>query len=390
MNVQPDFSDDMATGRERRFRKAVDLGARHRWFMLFVALPTVLATLYYGLIASDQFISESRFIVKSTSDGGRQMSSIANLIQTTGLSRGQEETNAVMDYIRSRDGLSDLQKLVNVREAFASSDVDRLSRYPTFGEDPAKFENLFDYYQDKVETHLDMESGLAVLSVKAFDPATAQKMNGSLLDLSERLVNRLNARAHGTAIAEAERRVRDAQDRLRSARVMMTRFRNSQGLMDPEVQATGLFEIVKELTARRAVLQAQLDQMQRQTPDNPSIDALRGQIQAISGELNGLTSRVVGNGSAISSKVGAYEGLVVEQEFATNMINAASAELERARSEAQKQQFYLERVVEPNRPDKALFPKRIFAVLTVFASTLCLYFIGWMLVVGILEHSPED
>jgi len=26
----------------------------------------------------------------------------------------------------------------------------------------------------------------------------------------------------------------------------------------------------------------------------------------------------------------------------------------------------------------------------VFGAALCLYFIGWMLMVGILEHAPED
>jgi len=47
-------------------------------------------------------------------------------------------------------------------------------------------------------------------------------------------------------------------------------------------------------------------------------------------------------------------------------------------------------VVEPNRPDLALYPKRLISILTVAGAALCLYFIGWMLVVGILEHSPED
>lgn len=391
MNILPTFPDSLDLGASRtRMQGAADFASRHRWLLLFVLLPTVLATVYYGLIASDQYVSESRFIVKSTSDQGRQMSSIASLIQTTGLSRGQEETSAVMDYIRSRDGLTGLQKTTDVRQIFERADVDRLSRYPTIGEDPTKFENLFDYYKDKVDVHLDMDSGLAVLKVKAFDPAAAEKLNARLLELSEQLVNRLNARAQDARIVEAERRVRDAQDRVRLARVKLAQFRNDQRLMDPELQARSLYEIVKELTARRAGLQAQLDQMLRQTPANPSIGAIRSQIAAISRELNGLTGLVVGGGQALSSKVGGYESLTVEQEFATAVLKAAGTELEQARVEAQNQQFYLETVVEPNLPDKALYPKRVYAILTIFGACLCLYFIGWMLIVGILEHSPED
>lgn len=363
---------------------------RHRWFMLFVALPVALSVFYYGLIASDQYISQSRFVVKSTGARGGQMSTLANLIQTTGLSRGQEETNSVLDYVRSRNALSDLEKRMDVRAVFASPAADRLARYPFPFYDPAKFENLYDYYQGKVETHLDNETGLAVLNVRAFDPADARRLNAQLLDLSEGLVNRLNERAHRQAIAEAERRVREAEARVRTARITLAGFRNTQDLIDPEKQAGGIFEIVTQLTGQRAAMQAQLDQMVRTTPANPVIPNLRGRIAAVSKELDALSSRVVGSDSAIASKLGGYENLLLEQEFAAQMLTAANASLEQARTEAQKQQFYLERVVEPNQPDLALYPKRLVSVLTIAGVALCLYFIGWMLVVGILEHAPED
>ena len=64
--------------------------------------------------------------------------------------------------------------------------------------------------------------------------------------------------------------------------------------------------------------------------------------------------------------------------------------LEQARAEAVSQQYYLERVVEPNRPDDALLPNRVKSVLAVLFACLCLYLVGWMLVVGILEHAPDD
>ena len=71
---------------------------RYRWLMLFVMLPVALAAIYYALIASDQYVSQSRFIVKSPNQRGGQVSSIASLIQTTGLSRGQE-LYGVLDYV---------------------------------------------------------------------------------------------------------------------------------------------------------------------------------------------------------------------------------------------------------------------------------------------------
>lgn len=392
MNVLPEFVGNferLAT-RYRAVDGKFGFVVRYRWFLIFVVLPVAFSILYFGLIASDQYVSESRFIVKSSEQRGPQMSTLANLIQTTGLSRGQEETNSVLEYIRSRNALSDLSKTVDVRAVYDERDVDRLSRYPRPFYDPDKFENLYDFYRGKVETYLDNETGLAVLNVRAFEPSDARRLNGELLKLSEALVNRLNERAHEQAIGEAERRVVDAQIRVRAARVALAGFRNSQDLIDPEKQAGGIFEVITQLTAQRAALQAQLDQTNRAAPNNPMVPALRQRVAALDKELSGLSSRVVGSGGAIASKMGGYENLLTEQEFATEMLTAASAALEQARTEAQKQQFYLERVVEPNQPDIALYPKRILTILTVAGTALCLYFIGWMLIVGILEHAPED
>ena len=100
--------------------------------------------------------------------------------------------------------------------------------------------------------------------------------------------------------------------------------------------------------------------------------------------------RAVGTKSGIASKLSDYEKLTVEQEFATQMLSAADSSLEQARNEAQRQQFYLERVVDPNTPDLATLPKRLQSILTVAATVLCAYFIGWMLIVGVIEHAPDE
>ena len=52
-----------AKARPQRRRRSVML-----WTLaLCVAVPTILATVYFGLIASDQYVVEVRFAVKSTS-----------------------------------------------------------------------------------------------------------------------------------------------------------------------------------------------------------------------------------------------------------------------------------------------------------------------------------
>jgi len=362
---------------------------KHRWLALFVGLPTLLGAIYYGLIASPIYVSQSSFVIKSPGQKSMPTVSLANLVQTTGLSSGQEQTKEVLQYIRSRNALNDLEKQTNIREKYSGRGADFLSRFPQPFRDPS-FENLFRYYGSMVGADLDADSGLAVVDVKAFTAKDAYDINARLLDLSEILINRLNQRAEGRAIAEAERRVQQAEDRVRNARMALGAFRNQQELIDPSKQAAGVLEVSNKLISEQAALQAQLDLMLRVAPRNPSIPAVRNRILAISREVAAQNGRAVGTPTGIASKLSNYEKLNVEQEFATQMLTAANASLEQARTDAQKQQFYLERVVEPNVPDDSTLPQRLKRVLVIFAASVCLYFVGWMLIVGVLEHSPED
>ena len=387
MNVE---SFHVAELRAPRARSKILAKVRnHRWILLIVVLPTALAALYYGAIASDVYVSESRFVIKAPGQKTIPTATLANLIQTNGLGGGEQETKEVLDYLRSRDALADLQRQIDVRARFQNAAADILSRFPRPFKKPT-FENLFKYYQSKVAAATDADSGVAVLEVRAFSPKDARDINARLLSLSEGLVNRLNQRAETRAINEAENRVVQAQVRVSNARMSLAAFRNQQQLIDPAKQAAGVLDISNKLITEHAALQAQLQLMQRVAPANPAIPALRARIAAVGAEIAAQNARVVGTPTGIASKVGAYEKLLADQDFAQATLTAANTALEQARVEAQKQQFYLERVVDPNLPDAPALPSRIKSILIVFGVSLCLYFIGWLLVVGILEHSPAD
>lgn len=386
MNVEQSFPIEADTSARRS--SFLTWLRKRRWFVLFVIVPTLLAATYYGLFASDIYVSESRFVIKSPDQKRPQLSSLANLIQTTGLSSGQEQANEILEFVRSRDALRALEHKGGIRTSFTAHG-DMLSRFPSpFQEN--SFEGLYKYYGKMVDARLDTESGTAILTAKAFTPEDAYAINRQLLDISEAMVNKLNKRAQGRAITEAEKQVELAMQRARNARVTLAQYRNTQQIIDPAKQAVGVIEIANNMVATRAALQAQLDLMQRVAPNNPSIPALRNQISAISVQISSQDNRVVGSGRGIASKLGGYEALFVEQEFATENLNVASAALVQARNEAQRQQFYLERIVDANKPDMPLLPRRFLSIIVVAAVLTCLYAIGWMLIVGILEHAPED
>lgn len=364
--------------------------SRNPWFLVGVVLPVSLSAIYCFGIASNQYVSESRFVIKAPNQRGAQTTSFANLIQSTGLSSGQEQSNQVIDFVRSRSALATLEKKIDVRKAYGSSDIDFLSRYPRFWEKDA-FEDLFDYYRTKIQISRDNDTGLVVLRTVAFTPKDASTINALLLAQSETLVNELNESSRNKAISEAETRVVEAQTRVNNALKAISDYRSQSRLVEPLKEATGVIEIANRLIVERAALEAQLSTVRQVTPDHPSIPIMREQIASLTREIERQNSRLVGGGTnTISRKLPDYESLTLEQELASQLLVLSQTSLEQARSEALKQQFYIERVVQPNTPDLPEYPKALKTVLTILGFALCLYFIIWMFVVGILEHAPED
>lgn len=369
--------------------KLVSLLKRWRWFGAFVLLPTLLATLYYGLIAADIYVSESRFVIKAPDRKTGGASPFGALLQGTGLGSGADQSSEIIGYLQSRDALSDLSQRVDVRGAFSSREADYFSRFPTIFQADT-FEGLYKYYGTMAFAESDPLTGLSVLKVSAYTAEEAQLLNAGLLDLSEELVNELNSRLNVTSIAESQVRVDEAQQRVRDARIKLGAYRNSSEILDPQQQGIGVLEVSNALVVQESALRAQLAEIRQNAPNHPSIPALEDRIAGIAQQVDRQTGRAVGRPDGLAAKITEYENLLVEQTFAEQTLAAANASLEQARAEAKQQQYYLERVVEPNRPDEAILPARLRGILAVLFGTLCLYLVGWMLSVGIKEHAPED
>ena len=80
----------------------------NRLFLYTVVIPTALAIIYFGLLASDIYVSESRFMVRSPQKP-IQAGMLGSLLQSTGIARTLDDQYSVHDYILSRDALKELK-----------------------------------------------------------------------------------------------------------------------------------------------------------------------------------------------------------------------------------------------------------------------------------------
>lgn len=355
----------------------------NRLFLLTVVVPTVLATIYFGLIASDVYVSESRFVVRSPD---KQMGSgLGALLKGAGFSRAQDDSYTVHDYVLSRDALKEINDKLGVGKAFASGNVDLFSRFGGLDFD-VSFEALHRYYQKKVEMLQDSVSSISTLTVRAYTAQDAVGINQKLLELSEALVNRMNERGRQDLIRSAALEVSNAETKAKAAGLALSAYRTAKGVVDPERQATAQLQQVAKLQDELIATKTQLAQLKAFTPQNPQIPAMQLRAKTLQGEMDIETGKVTGGERSLSNKAADYQRLALEREFADKQLGSALVSLEQARNEAQRKQVYIERIVQPSLPDLAMEPRRLRSILATFVLGLVAWGILSMLLAGVREH----
>lgn len=353
-------------------------------FILTVLLPVAAAIAYYGAIASDIYISESRYVVRSPQRQS-QTGILGALLQGTGFSRSQDDTYSVNDFILSRDALAELDTKLGIRKAYSSPDGDVFNRFPGLDWDDS-FENFHRYYRRRVTVDYDSVSSITVLTVRAFKADEAQKANDLLLQMGERLVNNLNDRSRQDLIRFAEKEVALAEAKAKDTAAAMSAFRSRQSVFEPDKQAALQLQGVAKLQEELLATEAQLAQLKRLSPTNPQVATLASKAESLRRSIAAENAKVTGNAASFSSRVPDFERLALEKTFAERQLATALTALETARSEAQRKQLYLERLVQPNLPDKAMEPRRIRSVITVLLLGLVAWGVTTLLVASIREH----
>lgn len=352
-------------------------------FVVTVFLPTVLAIFYFGIFASNVFISESRFVVRAPEralTGG-----LGTLLRSAGWANAGLEVYAARDYVLSRDALSDLNRDGAVNRAYGNGSISVFDRFNPLGWSDTR-EDLFRYYEKKVSVNYDSTSSITTLEVRAFTPQDAYRFNSFLLARAEGVVNDLNGRAQRDLIRVAQAEVDLAKEKSFKTALALARFRDRQQMVDPEKQATVQLQMISKLQDELIATRMRLFQLRRLTPSNPQIPVLESGERSLQREIEEETAKVAGGSGSLAGAAANYQHVMLDNQFAEKQLAAALTAYEDARSEALRKQAYVERIVEPSKPDKAQEPRRIRGILTTLALGLVSWGVLSMLFAGIREH----
>lgn len=352
-------------------------------FIAAVIAPTLIALTYFGLLANDVYISESRFVVRSPSD--KETSPLSAVLGQTGLSGSFVEGNdAITAYVQSRSALDEANEDGFVTNAYSDESVFFVDRFGTLS--GTSEEQLYQYFAGKLALTEGTSGQVLTLRVSAFNPEQAQTINARLLTQSEELANRLSQRAQEDSIEVARREVDEATERARDAAIKLASFRESQGIVDPELESQVGLQMLSKLQDQMIASRTQLRQLETYTPQASQIPFLKSQIRSIQNEINSTQRTLAGGSGSLSSAMVKYQELRVTSEFAEQQLAVALAALQDALADARRKRAYIERISDPSLPDYPEQPRRIRSIL----ATLVLGLLAWgvlsMLLIGVREH----
>jgi capsular polysaccharide transport system permease protein len=363
--------------------KRVSLLRRYWLFIVTFCVPVALATLYFGVIASDQYVSEATFAVinPATSDAA----SLTSVLQAQTTSRASDQTTAVSEYITSRDAVDALVANNHLRDILSRPGADFIARFPNFYSRVNR-EELYNNFQRFVDVYVDSDSGIADLKIRAFTPQDAQDIAKALLANGEALVNRMNARAYQDALRLAEKFVAEEKAKVLDVENRLTAYRNAQKVVDPNKESAVALTGVATLMSDLMETEAQLAQEVAMAPSSPRIAPLRDKIASLRDEISQQREAIAGGDSSLAAKLSEFDELMVDQKLAGLGLETAVDRLINAQQDAEKQQLYLQTIAQPNLADYPLYPKRVLAIFLVSVLSLCAFWISRTVVRNVWEH----
>jgi capsular polysaccharide transport system permease protein len=343
----------------------------------------VLAVLYWGLIASDRYVSEAKVVVERSDAIGADASNFTSLLIGN---TAPQDLLLLREYLLSVDMLKKLEADLKLREHYSDYRRDPLSRL-WFSD--ASLERFHHHYLQRVSVEYDDFSRVLVIEAQAYTPEMAQAIARTLVSEGERFMNEMTHRIAGEQVVYIEKQVQAQGERVKAARQDLLAYQNANGLVSPRGDVESLSSVVAagegelaDLKVKRAALKDVF------TPQSPAIQQIDAQIDAIEKQIGAQRARMVshkGKGG-LNRVVEEHERLQAAAEFAQDIYKTALSALEKARIEATRKLKNVAVVQSPTTPEYPLEPRRLYSIAVFVLMTLMLAGVVQLLGAIVKDH----
>lgn len=347
-------------------------------FILFI--PNVVAIVYYGLVASNQYQSEARFTVRASTPAlGKDQ-----LGKVTGIPSAKivQDTQIITNYITSRAMLEAFDARLNVRALFSKPEIDHIARLPA----DITYEEFLDYWKRMVTTSVSASSGIVTVKVRAFSAQDAQNILQAVIEASERVINDLNSRIWRDVVATAQANLDRASQNLQSVRERIAAEQNSSGVFTVEGTSEILSHLLTTVQGEKLALdQAYSSKLESMSKTSPQMKVLAREIAGKENQIVELKRQLAGQGGEGARNLAdvsvEFTKLQLERQLAEQQFASSMRTFEQVQFVSRQQLMYLDAFLAPSLPDEAQYPKRLFWIACVFSVSL----LAWAGSIGLIS-----
>lgn len=357
---------------------------KRSWIFLLTILLCLSAALYWGVIASDRYVSEAHVIIQQTEMPMNQTMDISTLFGGAG-GTSRADQMLLRDHLLSVDMLSTLDAGLKLKEHYSDSSRDPLSRL--WSADISQ-EWFHWYYLSRVSVEFDEYAGLLVIRAEAFSPEKAHAITSLLVQEGERYMNQMAHRLAQEQVSFIEKQVGQMSERLIKARQAVLAYQNERNLVSPQGTAENLFGIINQLEGQLTTLKTQRDALLGfQKAQSPAVIELNLQIAAVQKQITREQARLTSSErQTLNRAVEEYQLLELNAGFAQDMYKTALASLEKGRVDAGRTLKMVSVLQSPTHPQYPLQPRRIYnTVVSMLAAFLLAGIVGLLSAI-IREH----
>lgn len=323
-------------------------------------IASLLAAVYWLVIAPDRYVSETHVIIQRVDLVGGAKPDFLSLL--SGAGGGHADQMLLRDHLLSVGLLKKLDASLNLRAHYSDPKRDFLSRMSS---PDLPIEEFHRYFLSRVSIEFDDYAGVLVIKAQGYDPKTAHAIATQLVEEGERFMNGM---AHSLAqdqVAFLEKEVAQMNDRAMQARQAVLAYQNKKGLVSPLATAEAVVAIVAKLEGLRTDLQTQRTALQAYlVAGHPNIVQIDQQLNAIEQQITQEKAKLASpNGKTLNSAVEEFQRLEMQALFVQDMYKTALEALERGRFEAARTLKKVSVIQAPTLPEDPLEPRRFYNTL---------------------------
>jgi capsular polysaccharide transport system permease protein len=357
---------------------------RRRWALSGVVVAIALAALYWGLIASDRYVSEARIVINRTDLASGATMDFATLLIGGGGAGGHDQL-LLRDHLLSIDMLNKLDDKLKLRAHYSNTDRDLISR---LGKAEFNQELFHKYFLSRIDVALDPIAGVLVINSQAYSIDMAHAITTMMVEEGERFMNEMAHRLAREQVEFLEKQLGSLSDRVSKARQAVVDYQNSKGLVSPQRTVESLGAIVGRLegalSEQKARRQAMLGYLSKDAPDIAQINL---QIDAIGQQIAEEQARLASpKAGALNRALEEFQRLQLEAEFAQDVYRTALVALEKGRVEATRTLKKVSVLQSPTLPQYPLEPRRLHNFVLFGLGTLLFAGIAHLIVTIVRDH----